>query len=290
VAPRSPAGAVDRLAKRENADIFVFNSQISPDRVDTLRTIICNKSPRKENSILFLTTYGGDADSAYRLAACLRRHYKRLSVYIFGLCKSAGTLATLGADTVVVKTSAEIARELAVGLFAPMTAQIEPERLGEVQRAINVANFYGNRLNRNNLKRGALERLVQGYPTHGFVIDIDEARLLFNNVRMADALEKEVGSSLPGIRRQLREPFIVDLVDSLSPKGATNGARAKTSKGPRRPVPKASSGGAGNISPLRRSATRDVAVAKGDRNSRNAGKEGSVKPSIRPPSDQSAKG
>lgn len=165
------------------------------------------------SAIVFLTTYGGDADSAYRLAACLRRHYKHLSAYIFGLCKSAGTLAILGADTIVIgdfgelgpldvqmtkpdelvptssgldifqalgvlknsafeafetylikiiesseghisaKTSAEIARELAVGLFAPMTAQIEPERLGEVQRAINVANFYGSRLNRNNLKR-----------------------------------------------------------------------------------------------------------------------------------------
>jgi hypothetical protein len=83
----------------------------------------------------------------------------------------------------------------------PMTAQIEPERLGKVQRAINIANAYGTRLDGGNLKRGGLEKLVQGYLTHRFVIDLEEAKTIFNRVRAADPLEAHVGNNLPWARR-----------------------------------------------------------------------------------------
>lgn len=256
------AKAVGRLADRENADIYLFSAPITPALVDRLRNLICRKKTRRENAILFLTTFGGDPDSAFRLASCLHQSYNaKFAAYIFGLCKSAGTLAVTGADRIVygdfgelgpldvqltkpdeiyptssgldifqamgvltnsafeafqryfieiianseghisAKSSAEIARELAVGLFAPMTAQIEPERLGEVQRAINIAREYGLRLDRKNLKKDALEKLVQGYPTHSFVIGFDEARMLFDKVRESDQLEDEVATFLPGLRR-----------------------------------------------------------------------------------------
>jgi IS1 family transposase len=64
--------------------------------------LVCERKPKRDNAILFLTTYGGDPDAAYRLATCLRRNYKKISVYVFGLCKSAGTLAALGADNIVL--------------------------------------------------------------------------------------------------------------------------------------------------------------------------------------------
>lgn len=320
-----------------------------PVRVDRLRTLVCSKQNRRKNAIIFLTTFGGDADSAYRLSACLRRNYRQGTVraYIFGLCKSAGTLAVLGTDEIVLgdfgelgpldvqltkpdevystssgldifqamgvltnsafeayqsyfdqisenweghisaKTSAEIARQLTVGLFAPMTGQIEPERLGEVQRAMNIANVYGSRMDRGNLKKDALKKLVQGYPTHGFVIDIDEARTLFNRVRVADPLEREVATHLASLRWQTPEPIISDLVDTHIPKGPANVVRKKAKTRPakrarRAAVPQAGPGRVGNVAQLRRRVRGNAALAQEDGNARVAA-VGGIRPTIKPP-------
>jgi hypothetical protein len=328
--------AIEKLAKRENADLYLYNAPIISARVDRLRNLVCAKATRRDHAILFLTTYGGDPDAAYRLAACMRRKYKSFSAYIFGSCKSAGTLVVTGADRIVLsdfgelgpldvqmtkpdeiyptssgldifqavgvltnsafeafqhylvsiiasseghisaKTSAEIARELAVGLFAPMTAQIEPERLGEMQRAITIATEYGKRLTgnkRGNLKKDALERLVQGYPGHGFVIDIDEARALFTNVREPNALEQEIATLLPLLRRPSPEPVIADLLTlyATSSTGAGNvshkpkQARTKNARrGVQRRAP-----GSGNVEPLRPNAAGNSAPADEDADTRS---------------------
>jgi len=92
---------VERLADRENADIYVYSAQMNFNSADRLRRLVCSRKIKRENVILFMTTYGGDPDSAYRIAACLRRNYKKISVCIFGICKSAGTLAAIGADQLV---------------------------------------------------------------------------------------------------------------------------------------------------------------------------------------------
>jgi len=314
---------VERLADRENADIYVYSAQINFNSADRLRRLVCSRKIKRENVILFMTTYGGDPDSAYRIAACLRRNYKKISVCIFGICKSAGTLAAIGADQLVfgdfgelgpldvqltkpgeiyatgsgldifqafqrylleivsnseghisAKTSAEIARELAVGLFAPMTAQIEPERLGEVQRAINIARVYGQRLNKRNLKKDALDRLVQGYPTHGFVIDFAEAETLFNDVRRATSVEDEIAESLP-LRVQIpTHPLILDLVDHHDIKsappakgGGKRVTRAKAKRNRRRPS-SAPERQAANVASLRPAVGSDATAAKRDADSR----------------------
>ena len=60
---------------------------------------------------------------------------------------------------------------------------------------MRVAMEYGNRLNRGNLKEGALARLISGYPSHGFIIDRDEAATLFERVRDVNPARGEsVGS------------------------------------------------------------------------------------------------
>jgi hypothetical protein len=80
------------------------------------------------------------------------------------------------------KLAAEVAQGLAVGLFQPIYAQIDPMRVGEYDRAMRIASEYGSRLGKSNLKDGALERLVTGYPAHGFVIDKKEAKEIFQEV------------------------------------------------------------------------------------------------------------
>jgi len=89
--------------------------------------------------------------------------------------KSGGAIST--------RTASEIAGQLVTGLFQPIAAQIDPHRIGEVERAMNIALAYGERLRRKNLTFEALAQLVHGYPSHGFVIDAQEATRLFDNVR-----------------------------------------------------------------------------------------------------------
>src|SRR5262245_43794482 len=86
---------------------------------------------------------------------------------------------------ITTKLAAEMASTLVTGLYSQISAQVDPLRLGEMQRAMEIAMAYGQRLDAydSNLKRNALQKLVSSYPSHGFVIDRKEARDLFHKVR-----------------------------------------------------------------------------------------------------------
>ena len=90
------------------------------------------------------------------------------------------------------QTASHSAAELVSSLYQPIFARIDPEEVGSRTRAMQIASHYGERLNLRyqNLKRGMLEYLVQTYPSHGFVIDREEACELFNEVREATETEK----------------------------------------------------------------------------------------------------
>lgn len=113
---------------------------------------------------------------------------------------------------VSLKTAAEIAARLVVGLFSPIYQQIDPMHIGEAGRASLIANQYGDRLNRTskNLQRGAMEFLTVGYTSHSFVIDEIEAKQLFLNVRQASENEMRVFLALgdssykPGASERVR--------------------------------------------------------------------------------------
>lgn len=91
------------------------------------------------------------------------------------------------------RTATAIATELAIGMITPIVSQIDPMHVGEVSRAMKVAKEYGERLSKGgkNLEDDTLEKLINGYPSHGFVIDREEAKELFKNVRRPN--EKEYG-------------------------------------------------------------------------------------------------
>lgn len=228
-----------------NADILFLNSEVSPESCESF--ISFTKQIRKSDNItVILATNGGDADSAYRMARFLKKAYKRFTLYIYGFCKSAGTLFALGADEIVMgsrgefgpldvqvfspdefmqrssglsiyqslesvaqksfelfeeiflsirrrsggvittQTASEIACKMAIGLYAPITSQIDSSRIGELQRFLDIAVHYGIRL-------GASEKIVRHlatqYPSHSFVIDYDEASQLFPCVRQPEEFE-----------------------------------------------------------------------------------------------------
>lgn len=80
------------------------------------------------------------------------------------------------------KIAADVATQLTIGILTPLTNQVDPIRLAEVERSLRIADLYGNRLKTDNLKQNALEFLIQGYPSHGFVIDRQEAGMHFYQV------------------------------------------------------------------------------------------------------------
>lgn len=80
------------------------------------------------------------------------------------------------------KLAADISAQHTVGLFSPIYAQLDPMRLGEIERAMMIGHRYGVRVQSRNVKEDTLEKLVSYYLSHHFAIDIGEAEKLFHSV------------------------------------------------------------------------------------------------------------
>ncbi len=95
---------------------------------------------------------------------------------------------------VTLKTAMENASQLTEGLFAPLYAQLDPIHIGEAARATAIATNYALRLDidSDNLQGDALDQIIGGYPSHGFVIDRSEAATLFKNVREPNSMELQL--------------------------------------------------------------------------------------------------
>jgi hypothetical protein len=89
-----------------------------------------------------------------------------------------------GGAVLSTRVASEIASDLVIGLYEPLFAQVDPIKLGEMNAALQIAQHYGERLDKksHSLKDQALSSLIMAYPTHGFVIDRAEARTLFKHV------------------------------------------------------------------------------------------------------------
>lgn len=243
-----------------DADLFLLAGGIFRPKCQYFADVLKRPGIKShKNAILMLSTYGGDADVAYRIARCFQRIYNtpivsddqrdktddngKFYVYFNSACKSAGTLIALGATELIAsegaelgpidaqirkvdepgertsglvtggafnalqvqatemfseiftqlryspqyafssRLAAEIANDLTTGLLSPVYAQIDPVRVAELERSLEVGAAYAERLDTGNLNEGAIGKLLAGYPSHGFVIDIDEVKELFKRVK-----------------------------------------------------------------------------------------------------------
>jgi hypothetical protein len=119
---------------------------------------------------------------------------------------------------ITLKTAAEISRHLSVGLIAPIFEKMDPVIVAEDYRSTRLAWAYAERLNvysQNLIRRpdfDALETLLTGYMSHGFVIDLAEAKNLFRNAKpICDELVPVVDdlgqdAFVPRSRRNGRNP------------------------------------------------------------------------------------
>lgn len=126
---------------------------------------------------------------------------------------------------VTLKTAFDIASRMTTGIVQPIFDKLDPVTIGEDYRSNRLALAYAERLNHHTqiLKRtndfDALEALLSGYPSHGFVIDIKEATDLFRNVKpISDDLAKlmmmkGVDCFYPRSRRQDQEPLVEYMSD-----------------------------------------------------------------------------
>jgi hypothetical protein len=261
------AGLIHEYTVKTQRDLYVFSASLSGwqenNKVDQFIDLVLAKPNRQSRAAVFLTTYGGDPDDAFRMARCLRKNYDSFRLLVAGPCKSAGTIIALGASEIAIgptgelgpldvqmakpdellgsgsgldiftaltiltsqafdrfeeymleltqssggsistRTASDIAVKLITGLLNPIAAHIDPIRLGEAQRAIDIAKAYGQALGLENLKSGALETLVSGYPSHSFVIDSLQAKKLFNQVGDLENGEIEIATKL---KRYVRYP------------------------------------------------------------------------------------
>lgn len=252
------APARDALSNLD-CDLIIHAGGISFGQEAHYMSIFESQEERADHVILWLTSPGGDPDTAYQISRLLQKRYRKVSVFINGWCKSSGTLICLGANELLMddlgqlgpldiqilnreefgerlsglnpiealksissqslellkqqflnvrfggglstKQALEVATNLTGQLMSPITAQLDIMKYGEFTRSMRIAVEYGQRLAKscrgNNLKPDAINLLTTGYPSHGFVIDFEEAReSLFNEVNEPSANLKMVAKTL----------------------------------------------------------------------------------------------
>ncbi|MGI4863640.1 MAG: SDH family Clp fold serine proteinase [Janthinobacterium lividum] len=114
------------------------------------------------------------------------------------------------------RVTAEIASTLALGLLAPISSQLDPVKLGEVKRAVDIAEEYGRRLCH---PRPMPSELIAGYRSHSFVIDLLEAQDIFGEeiVRPLTDLEHNLERMLmPDVRHE-KKTLVIDLIKKYVP-------------------------------------------------------------------------
>lgn len=135
------------------------------------------------------------------------------------------TLKRKSEGTITLMTATQIATEMTTKLFAPIYGQVDPLHVGEVGRAMSIATEYGRRLleEGQNIQEDDLESLMSGYPSHSFVIDLEEAKQLFKNVRQPNEDEEKLNTELGEQARWPRWPgWGEDTVVFLSNEGPTH--------------------------------------------------------------------
>ncbi|MDE0004416.1 MAG: hypothetical protein OXQ29_17135 [Rhodospirillaceae bacterium] len=271
--PKGIVEAANAVADSLDAAVFVYSGAIDGEGFGRLVETIqpSDEQPARRNSIMFLTTFGGNAGPAYRIARLLQTITRKFYLCVPSHCKSAGTLIALGAAEIfmpsvselgpldvqlwrrdeigqrrsgmVVRTALDglaeetfkvferamlritlssdhtigfdvasrVASEIATGVMAPVYAQVDPESLGNDLRDLSVAKAYGELLAEHggNATKETVRQLVEDYPTHEFIIDSEEAKKLFKNVKESTEEMDRLILALGEVAYSVQDPHVV---------------------------------------------------------------------------------
>lgn len=102
---------VARLAKiasrKEKADIYIYNGPIHDSGFAKLMRAV-SKTDGYEKAVFMITTYGGNAEAAFRIARWMQRIYKQFVVFPTSICASAGTLIAVGGTQLIMSPFSEL--------------------------------------------------------------------------------------------------------------------------------------------------------------------------------------
>lgn len=85
-----------------------------------------------------------------------------------------------GKTELSVETSVKYGIDFASKIVEPLMSQIDPEKLGEYSRALEIGKFYGDRLLKRytnfdmTQRENILQTLIYLYPSHSYIIDFKE--------------------------------------------------------------------------------------------------------------------
>jgi len=104
-------------------------------------------------------------------------------------------LRSRSGGVITTQTAGEMAAKLVIGLYAPVTGQIDCARVGELQRSLDIVVEYGRRLGAN---MKLVTHLARNFPSHSFVIDKEECKGYFDNLRDPNLFEDFLRHQLRG--------------------------------------------------------------------------------------------
>ena len=94
--------AADAVANELDADVLYYCGDISQtDWVTFAKS--CGARRRRKNVLLILLSPGGDPDASYKIGRALQTRYAKVSTYVPGWCKSAGTLIVIASSTQYIR-------------------------------------------------------------------------------------------------------------------------------------------------------------------------------------------
>ena len=95
------------MAEELDADVILLNGELTSAEANVLIRN-CRTREKRSNVVLILVTYGGDPDAAFQIARYLQREYEHFSLFVSGVCKSAGTLIATGAHELIISDLGEL--------------------------------------------------------------------------------------------------------------------------------------------------------------------------------------
>ena len=95
------------IATEGDTDVYFYNGPIR--RGSDLNVVQkISRSKSQPHALVLLTTAGGDAHAAYKIARHVQNLYSDFTVLVSGICKSAGTLIAVGANSVAFSPYGEL--------------------------------------------------------------------------------------------------------------------------------------------------------------------------------------
>ena len=119
-----------RFAEEHDTAVIFYSGTIDLDGFGRLLGELqpSDERPKRDNVLLILTTYGGDANAAYQIARALQRSFDRFQLYVPAFCKSAGTLVALGSNELIMDGIAEL---------GPLDAQLyQRDEIGQIRSGL----------------------------------------------------------------------------------------------------------------------------------------------------------